>query len=308
MNSLELQALNERFAIAGQLTFKAGSGGLPMAVIGNSHGRATVSLLGGQVLSYQPVGHGEVLWVSRQSKYEPGKAIRGGVPICWPWFGDHPMDPKKPAHGFVRTMVWKVLDASVVDQTQTRVRLGLSDDDRTRAVWAHAFDLTVAVTVGPELTVELTGVNQGEEEVVCGGALHSYFTVAEVSGIAILGLEGRTYIDKVDSLKRKVQRGPVQITGPTDWVFLDTTTDCVIEDPGLARRVRVAKSGSRTTVVWNPWKEKAAAMADFGDQAYHTMVCVEAANAAEDVVAVGPGCVHRLGTRIGVEHGGVTVR
>jgi len=302
MSHLELQALNEQFAITDQLTFEAGPGGLPIAVITNEHASATVSLYGGHVTSYQPKGHDEVLWVSSQSRYELGKAIRGGVPICWPWFADHPTEAKKPAHGIVRTARCEVRDTSVVHGNQTRVRLALSDNDQTRAIWPHAFDLILTVTVGPQLVIELAGINRSSEEVICGGALHSYFTVSEASQIAIQGLDGCSYIDKVDSFKRKVQQGLVKITGWTDLIYVDTTGDCVIEDPGNRRCIRIAKSDSRSTVVWNPWSDKAVEMADFGDDEFHMMVCVETANAGDDVVAVAPGKEHRMGTTISVQN------
>ena len=301
MGHLTIESLNEQFAVPDHARFEAGPGGLPIVVITNKHATATVSLHGGHVLSYQPTGHEDVLWVSRQSKFESGKAIRGGIPICWPWFADHPTDPSKPAHGIVRTAMWKILATNVIEDDQTQVRMGISDTPKTREVWPHPFDLTVTVTVGPQLQVDLAGVNKGDKNIVCGGALHAYFNVSSASEIAILGLDGCTYINKVDAFKQKTQQGPVKITALTDSVYLNTADDCIIEDPGKTRRIRVAKSGSRSTVVWNPWSEKATGMADFGDDEFRSMVCVEAANAADDVATVAPGQAHRMGTQIGVE-------
>lgn len=234
------ETLNESFAIPGRLTFITGPGGLPVAMITHRHAQATVSLLGGQVTSYRPRGHDDLLWVSGQSRFEPGKAIRGGIPICWPWFADHPTDPTKPAHGIVRGSMWDVAQTRTTQDDQTQVRLEITDSEATRAIWPHPFHLTATITVGQDLTVELVGVNRGDQVAVCGGALHSYFSVEEVGRVAVRGLEGCTYIDKTDSLKRKTQEGPVKITGPTDWVFLDTEADCVIEDPSKGRRIRVS--------------------------------------------------------------------
>jgi D-hexose-6-phosphate mutarotase len=151
------------------------------------------------------------------------------------------------------------------------------------------------------LKVELIATNTGKEAFTCGGALHSYFHVSSISNVVIKGLEGCSYIDKVDESRRGVQEGSVTIDGETDRIYLEIDGDCLIEDNGLQRRIGIAKSGSRTTVVWNPWVDKARAMKDFGDQEYHSMVCVETANAAEDLITVAPGEAHRLQSIISVE-------
>ena len=300
MNSAGLDMLNDQFAIAGHVSFEAGPGGLPVTQIRNAHAAATVAVQGGHVVGFQPHGYAPVLWVSSHSRYEPGKAIRGGIPVCWPWFGPHPSDPAKPAHGFVRTAMWAVEATGVVAGGATSIRLGIADDEATRALWPHAFRLQIAITVGQALHVELIARNTGGERFICGGALHSYFSVSDVSGVAIHGLDGCAYIDQLDG-QRKIQHGPLTIAAETDRVYLDTTAECVIDDPGLARRIRIAKAGSRSTVVWNPWAAKAQRLPDFGDQEYHGMVCVETANAREDVVTLAPGDEHRLGVTIGVE-------
>jgi len=301
MSGSDPKSLNDRFALADQLRFTPGPGGLPIAAITNRHGSASVCIHGGHVTSYKPIGHDEVLWVSSLSKYQPGKAIRGGIPICWPWFADHPTQPEKPAHGVVRAMMWEVLDTRVVKEDQTQILLGISDNEQTREIWPHPFHLTVAVTLGPRLSVELVGIHRGDKEAVYGGALHSYFSIGSISDTVVRGLEGCTYIDKTDSFKHKTQQGVVRVTGEADWVFLDTTADCLIEDPLKKRCIRIAKSDSRSTVIWNPWSDKAAGMADFGNDEFRAMVCVEAANAGNDVVTLAPGQTHRMGTQISVE-------
>jgi D-hexose-6-phosphate mutarotase len=301
MRHSDLQFLNDQYAIAGHVKFIAGPGDLPVAEIRNAHASATLALQGGQVVTYQPHGAEPVLWVSRESVYAPGKAIRGGIPVIWPWFGPHPTDPDKPQHGFVRTAMWRVLGATVVEAGATQLHLGLADNADTRALWPHAFELRLVVTVGDELRVELVAHNSGDEAVQCTGALHSYFHVSAVDQITIHGLGDRAYLDKVDGLRRKMQRGLVTIDGETDRIYLDTTDECVIEDPGLARRIHIAKAGSRSTVVWNPWVDKARQLPDFGDEEYRRMVCVETANAGDDVITIGPGGEHTLAARIRVE-------
>ncbi len=295
-----LDALNARFAISDHVSFKAGPGGLPVAAINNAHASGTVALLGGHVLTFQPHGHERVLWLSSCSNFEVGRPIRGGIPVCWPWFGGHPEDPGKPFHGFARTALWSVIGTEVVAHESTQVRLGLADDERTQGLWPHSFELQIVATVGPELRVELVARNPGEEAWTCTGALHTYLHVSAVTEIAIHGLDGCYYVE--DGSGRKLQRGAVTIESEVDRVYLDTAAPCTIEDPGLSRRIHIAKSGSRSTVVWNPWVEKAGRLEDFGDQEYGGMVCVETANTREAPVTVPPAGEHRLRAVISVEH------
>ncbi|GAB4191909.1 MAG: D-hexose-6-phosphate mutarotase [Roseiflexaceae bacterium] len=298
---LDIAHLNARFGIDGQLQFEAGPGGLPLALISNRHAATQVVLLGGQVLAFQPHGSAPVLWASRQSQYLIGKAIRGGVPICWPWFGPHPSDSAKPNHGLVRTRLWQVRSTEALGDGATRLVLGITDDAATRALWPHPFDLEVRVTVATALSIELVARNTGAEAFVCTGALHSYFTVGDAAALQIDGLDGRDYLDKAASGQRATQRGQVTIAAETDRIYLDTTGDCLIHDPAMGRTIRVSKSGSRTTVVWNPWVEKARAFSDMADDEYTGMVCVETANANEDEITIAPGGEHRLSAAVGLE-------
>jgi D-hexose-6-phosphate mutarotase len=296
----ELQRLNDQYGIADHLQFKAGPGELTVAAIKNDQATATIALQGGHVISFQPHGQRPVLWVSEHSHYQAGQPIRGGIPVAWPWFADHPTDPGKPAHGFVRTALWTMTETEGLGDGATRLQLSLSDSDWTQKLWPHAFQLEIVITVGFELEVELIAYNPGELAFTCGGALHSYFSVSDATRIAVRGLDGRPYLDKVDGGKRKQQRGAVTIEAETDRIYLDTTATCAIEDLGWGRRIEVAKSGSRSTVVWNPWIDKARRMTDFGDEEYLEMVCVETTNAADDVVTVLPGEEHRLRALISV--------
>jgi D-hexose-6-phosphate mutarotase len=294
MGMTDIQMLNAQFGLANQLSFKTGPGNLPVAEINNGHATATISLYGGHVIAFRPHEHEPVIWASKHSFYEEGKAIRGGIPVCWPWFAGHPTDAGKPAHGFVRTMMWAVRGTGLMDNGATQIQLGLSDSKTSRALWPHAFQLQLTITVGAELQVELLARNSGDEPFVYSGALHSYFGVSDISQVVIHGLDGCDYLDKVDAFRRKTQQGPVTITAETDRIYLETTAECVIEDEGWQRRLHIAKTGSRTTVVWNPWAGRARQLPDMGDKEYTRLVCVETANAAEDVITIAPGGEHRL--------------
>jgi glucose-6-phosphate 1-epimerase len=296
-----LQTLNDRFALADALSFVAGRGELPTARIHNRHASAEICLLGAHVLSFQPHGEEPVLWLSWESNFAVGKPIRGGIPVCWPWFAAHPTDSSKPSHGFVRTALWSVLATRSLEDGATQVELGIESNEETLALWPHRFELRLIATVGKTLTVELISRNPGEADFSYTGALHSYFTVSAAAGIAIYGLADGDYLDKTEGFARKTQRGPIQISQPTDRIYLDTDAECVIDDPGLGRRIHIGKDNSHTTVVWNPWSSGAARLPDFGDEEYPGMVCVETARAAEDVATVPAGREDRLTARIWME-------
>ena len=300
METFDIHALNEQFALSDHLVFSPGPNNLPVARITNRFASAEVTLLGAHVLSFQPQGHKPVLWVSEQSRYEAGKPIRGGIPVCWPWFAVHPTDTDKPMHGFVRTALWTVQSTRMTEHGATQIWFRLQDNASTRALWPHAFELLLVITVGEELHVERIVRNPGHEDFTFSGALHTYFAVSDISNIDIYGLEGCSYLDKTEALQ-KIQYGPVIFRSETDNVYLETTADCVIDDPGFNRRIHISKTGSRTTVVWNPWNEKAKQIPDFADKGYLSMVCVETANAHHDLIAVHPGEEHHTSASIRVE-------
>lgn len=294
MSSTDLSTLNNRFAIPGHVQFKEGPGGLAVAEIANSLAEATIALQGAHVMTWQPRGQEPVLWLSRFGKFAPGKSIRGGVPICWPWFGPHAGDAKLPGHGFARTVMWEVLETRALADGATFLRFGLIETDATRTQWPHPSSAELRVTVGAELKVELVTRNTGSAPFQIGEAFHTYFHISDVAEMAIRGLEGCAYLDKVEDFARKTQQGAIVIESEVDRVYLDTEADCLIEDRGLRRRIRIAKQNSRSTVVWNPWTEKAEKMGDFGPEGYRGMVCVESGNAADNVVTVAPGAEHGL--------------
>jgi D-hexose-6-phosphate mutarotase len=300
MSAQEIAALNGQFAIPGHLSFAVEQGGLTMVHVRNAHATADILTYGGQVLSFAPHGRAGVLWTSSAAVYAPGKAVRGGIPVCWPWFGPHPSDPAKPAHGFVRNRPWRVLQTAFDPSGATILRLGLTDDAATNTLWPHAFDLQIQLTIGQQLRAELTTRNSGGATFTVTGALHSYFAIGDIAQVRVQGLDGIEYLDQLSG-ERHRQEGPVAITGETDRIYFGAPGVCVIEDLALRRRIAITSSGSRATVVWNPWVEKARRLADFGDDEYTGMLCVETANAADDQISIPPGGTHTLATEIDVE-------
>lgn len=292
---MTLADLNGRFGLSDQLKFIEGPGGLTFAEIDNALGTAYLCLQGAHVTTFRPKDQAEpVIWLSDYAKFAPGKSIRGGMPVCWPWFGPHATESGFPAHGFARTITWKVTGSEALAGGETRMSLVLAETEQSKAQWPQPCRLELTITVGASLKAELVTHNLGDSPMVIGEALHTYFQIGDIGEIDITGLENTSYVDKVDAGNRHVQSGPIQCAGEVDRVYVDSESTCEIVDHRLQRRIVVAKSGSRSTVVWTPWTEKADKMGDFGPNGWRRMVCVESANALENVVTVAPGQVHRM--------------
>ena len=298
---MNITELNQQFASSGQIEFKAGNGGLPEVQITNKYAQAIVSLYGAQVLSYRPDGQNEVLWMSETSSFEAGKAIRGGIPVCFPWFGPHVSDNQKPMHGFARLMIWDVLEASVSATGESKLRLGLVNNDYTHSIWPYAFRAEMAITIGAKLNVSLTYTNTGNESFVCSDALHSYLRVSDISNISLAGLAGCDYYQGFSDLLLKQEELVLVIRNEENRRYINHTADCIITDDIWKRKIMIAKKGSKGTVVWNPGSETASKMSDIHADGYLTFVCVEAANIYKDVVTLAPMESFSITTIIGLE-------
>ena len=307
-DAISIEKLNHTFGITrggqGELVFASGPGGLVIARISNAQASATVALQGAHLLEWTPRGQRPVIWLSKDATFAPGKSIRGGIPICWPWFGAHASEADYPAHGFARTAPWQVTAASTLDDGATQLRLALPENETTRALWPHATPVEYTLTVGRQLQLALLTRNKGHRDVTLSQALHTYFMVDDVHSACVTGLDGYNYLDKVQNFARQQQQGTIHFNAEVDRVYLDAPGDCLIHDPGLKRCIRIRKQGSASTVVWNPWQEKSQQMGDMGEQGYQTMLCVESANAADDAVTIAPGGEHCLRVRYDVEPDG----
>ena len=298
MTTPSIEQLNKDFSFQNEshkLVFKVGKGDLPVIEIQNQQASATISLQGAQVLSWVPVGEDEVIWVSDDAKFAPGKSVRGGIPICWPWFGPHADNAAYPAHGFARTVLWQVTDTQQLSAGETQVTFKLDTqqlDKSNQQMWPQATVAEFCLTIAKTLTIELTTFNNSEQDMTIGQALHTYFKVDNVANTTVTGLEDKDYLDKTDSFKRKTQTGPVTISTEVDRVYLQTPDDVIINDK--KRKIIIKKQGSQSTVVWNPWIEVAEKMGDLGQEGYLKMLCVESANAAEDTVNIKAGESYQL--------------
>ncbi|MCW5951428.1 MAG: D-hexose-6-phosphate mutarotase [Propionibacteriaceae bacterium] len=244
---------------------------------------------GAHTLAWQPAGHRPVLWVSARSEFWPGKPVRGGVPVVFPWFGKGTDGGRSPSHGYARVTGWR-RDEVAEQHDRLRVSYRLAGRDGFPSA-------TLTADFGPErLDVRLTITNDSDIPVTAEAALHTYLAVGDIRQVSIDGFDGSSYVDTVAGADPGpyVQRGAVTFSAETDRLYRHDGA-AVLHDPAWNRTITVAKTGSATTVVWNPWVEKAAAMADFGDDEWQQMVCIEAANVRDTALTLSPGATHTLG-------------
>ncbi|MEI7902485.1 MAG: D-hexose-6-phosphate mutarotase [bacterium] len=291
MNFPDIAFLNHRFGAAGRIAFRTGKAGLPIVALVNSYGSCETSLYGGQVLEYRPTGHVPVLFTSKQAVYEPGKPIRGGIPVCWPWFGPNP-DKALPQHGFARILQWS-LQATEYSSDVTELQLMLSDSELTRRYWPYAFELTLRVRLGQSLSITLTTANRDTRTFTLTQAIHPYFRVRQVRDVTVGGLDNAPYSDLL-TRRSATQKGVLNIRSETDRIYTPVSLECALHDPGLGRVIALTYAGTKRLVVWNPWIDKARALSDFDDDEYARMLCIEPVNTEDDAVTLAPGEQHTL--------------
>jgi len=294
--------LADQFDIPNAIRFEDAPGGLVCAAISTPAADAELYLQGAHITNWTPRGQRPVLFLSPKSLFTPGKAIRGGVPIVFPWFGARGDGKPGPAHGFARTTEWAVEGTKLRNDGKVEITLVLAPNETTRGLGYASFLLRFRVTIGSTLEMELQTRNEASEALIYEEALHAYFAVADIRHASVSGLEGTTFIDKTDGFKRKkLGNEPLLIAKETDQVHLNTQATCAIHDPVWQRRIIVEKSGSDSTVVWNPWIDKTKDMSDMAPDGWQGMLCVETANAADNAVHLPPGASHKLTASIRVE-------
>lgn len=296
----DIERLNADHGRPGAVSFAAHPLGGVAAHLVTPEASATVALHGAHVLSFKPKQGAEVLWMSPEARIAEGHGIRGGVPICWPWFATHATDPEKPDHGFVRKVPWRVV-RTIDDSGAAGIELAFATGAQHRSLWPGEADLRVVVTLRDRLRVDVITRNTGADAFELTQALHTYFAVGNIADIEVTGLHGATYQDKLRNYDRLQQDGAITFAGEVDRIYENTTADVMIVDPDNARRIRIAKEGSASTVVWNPWVEKSKTVSDMPPEAFRTMVCVETTNAGGDVVRLEPSQQHRLSAILSVE-------
>ena len=292
-------SLRQLISASAHLSVEEVAPGYPVINVAHPTASASVALHGAHLLSWQPAGaRWSVIYTSPDAVFKEGKAIRGGIPICWPWFHAHPTDPSLPSHGFARIRFW-MLRRVTEDDAAVELEFTLKPSDETRALFPHEFSTALTVRIGATLSVALRTTNLSPEPINIGGALHTYFAVGDLSEIGIAGLEGVDYLDTVGEHVVRTQEGPIHFGGEIDRIYRAAPPVRIV-DRVFGRNIRMESSGSRSTVVWNPFFQKAAALGDLPANAYRDFVCVEAANAGDDVRTLMPGDSHTLAMTVRV--------
>jgi len=294
----QMEQLNREFAIPGVVRIARGNGSLPKILIETKAATAEIYLYGAQVTSWVPAGADEVLFVSEKSHWEAGRAIRGGIPICFPWFRAKADDKSAPSHGFVRTKEWRIESISAEAEDSVRVCLSTESDESTRRWWPFDFRLEYRITVGAKLRLELVMKNSGQSALRFEEALHTYFKVGDVEQVRVHGLDGAIFLDNREGNREKIQRGDVVLLRQTDNAYADANGLAEIIDPLLGRTLKTEKLGSNSTIVWNPWSDGASSMADLSEHEWRQVLCVEGGNILTSAVSLDPGQSHSMAIAI----------
>lgn len=281
-------------SIPGVVEVDMGRGGLPRITVRNEHAECEIYQYGAHITRFVPKGKPDLLWMSQTSLFEEGKPIRGGIPICFPWFGPHGTRADLPLHGVARIRPWDFQYAAQLSDGRTRLALTLSDDEASRSIWPYPFRLELEITIGRCLELTLMTENPGKAPFLYEDCLHTYLAVSHPHQCSIVGLDGVMYIDRVCEDTRKVQVGPLVLAGETVNAYMRSPSSITIGDGN--RTVRIDQRGFSSLVVWNPGSEAAARNPEI-NTAWNQYLCVESANCLDGPLILGPGNAHRSTVR-----------
>ena len=297
VTSMSIDQLNKEYAIADHLKFIKGRGGFPFILIKNASATALVSLYAAQVLSFQPIEEPEdLLFLSQRSHYHDGKAIRGGIPICWPWFGLDPNDPDGPNHGFVRNGLWTVLATEAPSENEIKIKLRFKASLHSEQYWQQPFTLDLDISVSQTLTLQLVTHNSSNQKFSITQALHAYLNIGEIHNIKIFGFEDTRYLDKLDNGTQKYQKTAITVQNKIDRIYKNVQKKLIIDDTFFNRQIIITSTTNKTAVVWNPWTHASATIPDLTDDDYQHFICVEAGNVGTDIVEIQPGSQYNFST------------
>lgn len=299
MNSPQtLESLNESFAVPEMVRFEHGEGGLTRISITTPLATARIYLHGAHLTHFQPAGNDPSLFLSSKSTYKPGKAIRGGVPVIFPWFGDR---GDGLMHGLVRTRTWEVRSVERQADQTVEIVLANGDSEDLLSIWPHRFEAQMRFGIGRDLSMTLAIANRSSDAFSFESALHTYYAVSDVRNVSLNGLQGVEYLDKNLDLKRvRETSSSIRPSGAMDRVYVNSPGALSIEDRAAARRIVIETRGAKTTVVWNPWADNIANFADLSADDWTKFLCVETANAKDNVATLAPGDVHEMSAAVRV--------
>jgi glucose-6-phosphate 1-epimerase len=270
--------------------------GLKFITINNELASAKIALQGAHVMQWKPHNiKNEVLWLSSNARYMHGRSIRGGVPICWPWFGAHPTDGSFCPHGFARVIPWRINEIIDIENGATKVTLVMLPTPEVNRQLSYQFNLELSIIIGNSIHLDLKTTNLSEQPFLIGEGYHTYFGISDIENIKVTGLENKIYSDKVRGYKKFTQEDQIKFDAEFDRVYLNTRDTCVIHDEGFNRKITIQKQNSESTVIWTPWDKKVKTMVDMGtEHEWKKMICVESVNALENSVIVYPNQSHSL--------------
>jgi len=275
------------------ITFETMENGFQIIVIENQSAIAKVALQGAHLFHYQAKGKTPLLWLSETSFFEEGESIRGGIPVCWPWFGMSKNNTTLPQHGFARISLWEYVDADETDDETTCITLQLQHSKESLVLWPYGFKLQLNITIGKTLTMSLTTENCDDKAFEITQALHTYFDISATENVTVEGLDQKRYLNALTG-KHHTQNGNIIIDREIDRVYQHVSSPLFLIDK--ERTIEITNEGSSSVVVWNPWINKCARMSAMKDDAYKNMLCIETANAFEDARTIQPNQIHTLTT------------
>jgi len=292
---MNIETLNSLYSHAGYVTFKEGPNGFPVALITTPHATAAITPYGAHLLSYEFTSDkNNLLFLSEKAIFNEGTPIRGGIPICWPWFGPDPQNLGRSDHGLARTRMWSVIASDLLEDQECAITFELTDSPETYTLWPHCFSVKLKLTVGKTLALELTTLNRGKSSFEMTQALHTYFAIGDIVHTTVTGLEGFTYSDKTDGGCEKKDENSLSIDTETDRVYLYDGREIVLHDMSLNRDISIECEGSKTAVIWNPWIRICKEKADLAAEDYKKMICIETANTGNDIITLKPDESHTL--------------
>lgn len=244
--------------------------GLPLLIVETGLCRAVISLQGAQLLEFNANSGSPLLWLSPNCDFSAGAALRGGIPLCLPWFGPYQGDPSKPKHGFARNHFWQLGEAHLLSDGSVELEfLFLSDANE---LFPFDFSAELRMTLGNTAKLELTINNTDTEDFACSWAMHNYYPISSLKDVRVLGLAKRKYLDNLEGHAEKYQPDDVSFAGPVDRVY--HAIDNSIHISG-SPNIEITHSNCPSVVVWNPGSEAAAKIADIGEGQEQFYICVE---------------------------------
>lgn len=263
--------------------------GLDVIEVDNQFCNAVIAVQGAQVLHYQQKHKAPVLWLSEAHRFQPTKAVRGGIPICFPWFGGHPTQPDLPSHGFARNRLWQLQDVTVQDDEHLLL-FQLDSSDETYALWPHHFQATLQVRLGAQLQLTFSVLNKDQHAFDFSFALHSYFNIQDIHQTQVRGLLNTPFLDQLNPEKgdQQCEAQPISFTAEMDRIYQQAQGSYQIVSP-LEAPIHIESTGCSSVVVWNPWAEKSARLGDIATGAWQNMLCVECGCVAAATVSLAAG-------------------